>query len=222
MDDLRLDRYRPGLTPIEVVRSAAALGSLLDDETAKARTSVRLMDPGGRGNGAEHARFLDASGRGVRIRMIFQHGARYDVASEYCIRILSRAGARCRTADRLPLRLVVFDDATGVLGVDDDEDDDTVALVVRRPPLITTLVRDFEHAWLRATPSTDPRPFSVPDGLSRSILNLLATGAKDDAIARRLNISVRTCRRHISDLMDSLGVASRFQAGIEAHRRGLV
>ena len=38
----------------------------------------------------------------------------------------------------------------------------------------------------------------------------------------QLGVSLRTVRRRVADLMDELGAATRFQAGMEAARRGLV
>ena len=53
-----------------------------------------------------------------------------------------------------------------------------------------------------------------------AILRLMADGEKDEAISRRLSISVRTCRRHIADYMSQVGASSRFQAGVIASRNG--
>jgi DNA-binding NarL/FixJ family response regulator len=54
------------------------------------------------------------------------------------------------------------------------------------------------------------------------VLQLLTTGLKDEAIARQLGTSMRTTRRRIASLLATLGVATRFQAGVEAARRGLL
>ena len=40
------------------------------------------------------------------------------------------------------------------------------------------------------------------------------------AVARNLGLSLRTVRRRIAALMNDLGVDTRFQAGVEAARRG--
>lgn len=40
------------------------------------------------------------------------------------------------------------------------------------------------------------------------------------AIARHLDVSDRTLRRRLKDLMDELGVDSRFVAGVRAMERG--
>jgi len=54
------------------------------------------------------------------------------------------------------------------------------------------------------------------------LLSLLATGLKDEAIARQLGVSLRTVHRRTSGLSESLGARTRFQAGVLAERRGLL
>ena len=58
--------------------------------------------------------------------------------------------------------------------------------------------------------------------MRRLLLEQLARGAKDEQIARTLGLSLRTVRRRVADLMDDLGAGSRFQAGVEAVRRGWI
>jgi DNA-binding NarL/FixJ family response regulator len=52
------------------------------------------------------------------------------------------------------------------------------------------------------------------------VLMLMSSGVKDEAAARQLNVSDRTYRRHVADILSRLGASSRFQAGVEAVRRG--
>ncbi|MCP9963343.1 LuxR C-terminal-related transcriptional regulator [Streptomyces somaliensis] len=54
------------------------------------------------------------------------------------------------------------------------------------------------------------------------MLTLLAAGAKDEAIARRLGCSERTLRRLLASLVAKLGADSRFAAGVQAVRLGLL
>jgi DNA-binding NarL/FixJ family response regulator len=61
----------------------------------------------------------------------------------------------------------------------------------------------------------------VGDG-DRQLVEMLAAGAKDEQIARALGVSLRTVRRRVAALLADLGVRSRFQAGVEAMRRGWV
>jgi len=98
-------------------------------------------------------------------------------------------------------------------------------LVVRQPAMITALTLLFESLWERAMaiPGLDGRP-TQHDRTSdrRLLLDQLASGAKDEQIARALGLSLRTVRRRVADILDELGVNSRFQAGVEAVRRGWV
>ncbi len=61
---------------------------------------------------------------------------------------------------------------------------------------------------------------SGPSDSERLLLRLLSLGAKDEAAARHLGVSVRTVRRMIADLMRRMDARSRFQAGILAAERG--
>lgn len=52
------------------------------------------------------------------------------------------------------------------------------------------------------------------------LVELLASGITDEAIARHLGVTARTLRRRIRDLHDRLGSSGRFQAGVRAAQRG--
>ncbi|WP_322768119.1 LuxR C-terminal-related transcriptional regulator [Frankia sp. Cr1] len=67
--------------------------------------------------------------------------------------------------------------------------------------------------------SVDPEGREPTDS-ERVLLRLLSLGAKDEAAARHLGVSVRTVRRMIADLMRRMDARSRFQAGILAAERG--
>ncbi|WP_165945224.1 hypothetical protein [Micromonospora sp. KC723] len=49
---------------------------------------------------------------------------------------------------------------------------------------------------------------------------MLASGAKDDAIARSLGVSARAVTRTVGELTTVLGAGSRFQAGVRAAKLG--
>jgi hypothetical protein len=92
-------------------------------------------------------------------------------------------------------------------------------LLVRAPALVALVRELFDQYWRSATPLLRP---GEPVDERRLILELLMLGTKDESIARQLGVSLRTVRRRIADLMDELGAATRFQAGMEAVRRGLL
>jgi DNA-binding NarL/FixJ family response regulator len=56
----------------------------------------------------------------------------------------------------------------------------------------------------------------------REVLSLLCEGLPNKSIGRRLNISAGTVKIHVGKILSGLGVASRLQAVVIAHRQGLV
>jgi DNA-binding NarL/FixJ family response regulator len=86
------------------------------------------------------------------------------------------------------------------------------------------VIATFEQLWAEAVPLDDivtkQSDNTEIDQTRGAILRLLADGEKDEAISRRLSISVRTCRRHIAEYMTEVGATSRFQAGVIAARAG--
>jgi DNA-binding NarL/FixJ family response regulator len=53
-----------------------------------------------------------------------------------------------------------------------------------------------------------------------ALLGLLAAGLTDSAIGRHLGTHPRTVQRRVRELLDRLGAGTRFQAGLQAVRRG--
>ena len=77
---------------------------------------------------------------------------------------------------------------------------------------------------LISVPSCGPDDSQTPGPtiMESRLLVLLARGLTDDAAARRLNISVRTERRMMANLMRRLAATSRFEAGAKAVQRGWI
>lgn len=212
---------------LEIVGDETALADLLDDELSRSVSSVSVLEPGT--HRVPPAGYLDACERGLRYRAVHQHAVRYSGPAAELMEMLTRAGAELGTVDELPLRLFIFDHRSAVLIASDGPASPggpppAMAVVVRQPLLVSVLADLFESTWSRAVPfeAVEPQPAYVLDDVKRAILRLLATGAKDELVARRLGISVRTCRRHISDIMDAIGASSRFQTGAIARMSGLV
>jgi DNA-binding NarL/FixJ family response regulator len=61
-----------------------------------------------------------------------------------------------------------------------------------------------------------PRPLQKPSALltarEREILSCVARGDSNKAIARTLDLSVHTVKRHVANILGKLGVSSRVQA----------
>lgn len=93
-------------------------------------------------------------------------------------------------------------------------------VVVRQSALVDLAAAYFELLWAQAAPLRGAhRPTETA---RRLLIQQLAQGAQDEQIARRLGVSLRTVRRRVAELMAELGAESRFQAGVEAAKRGWV
>ncbi len=171
----------------------------------------------------EAARAMDreALERGVALQTLCQDSARKDPAAIGYMEWLAGSGGEVRTAPLLPPLMLIYDRKTAVIPID-PADTRSGALCVREPEVVATLVATFEASWIAAVPiSTEPGAGQA--GLTpseRSLLKLLATGITDQAAAKRLGVSLRTVRRHMSALMERLGAGSRFEAGLKAARSG--
>lgn len=134
-------------------------------------------------------------------------------------------GEEVRIAAQVPSRMAIIGDA-GVLLPEVWGENNDRRIRVRQPALQVALAELFEQIWDRAialaTPVAPARGGLSPEQSRRLLLEQLATGAKDEQIARVLGLSLRTVRRRVAHLIEDLGVGSRFQAGVEAVRRGLL
>ena len=159
-----------------------------------------------------------ASGR--RSRAIYP--ARVFEAAPEQIRERAEAGEHVRILAEVPCRLAVLGDSAVV--DDNFAEPNDRRLVVRQPTMVHALTLLFEGLWEKAmaVPGYEPSGHVGFVGDRRLLLGQLATGAKDEQIARALGMSLRTVRRRVAELIHDLGAQSRFQAGVEAVRRGWI
>jgi DNA-binding CsgD family transcriptional regulator len=165
-----------------------------------------------------------SSRRGVKTRAIYQYVALRDRATRSYLNELAQNGARVRLTPSVPGRGLVVDREVALLPIPTDEPGGQRLAVVREPNVIAWVVATFEQLWAEASPLDEvmhkEHDETELDQTRAAILRLMAEGEKDEAISRRLSISVRTCRRHIADYMLQVGATSRFQAGVIAARAG--
>ena len=162
--------------------------------------------------------------RGIKTRALYQHTALRDRATRAYLNELAENGAKIRFASSVPGRSLVVDRDVALLPIPTNEQGRHGLAVVREPNVIAWVVATFEQLWAEAAPLEEvinhQRDETELDQTRAAILRLMAEGEKDEAISRRLSISVRTCRRHIADYMAQVGATSRFQAGVIAARAG--
>ncbi|MDT9593460.1 LuxR C-terminal-related transcriptional regulator [Nocardioides zeae] len=137
------------------------------------------------------------------------------------LRARARAGEQIRVLADVPTRLFVIPTTHALVPHMPGYATDRL-LAVNERGLVLLLARYFEQLWERALPVPDLDLRGSRERGRRLLLSQLASGAADEQIARTLGVSVRTVRRRISELLIELGADSRFQAGVEAARRGWI
>lgn len=223
--------YRPAASlsadgSVELLTELADVLGCITEFAASAMHEIRTSQPGGARKDEILAESMDrterALNRGVRMRTVYQHTARFSSATVRYVEQVSKLGAEIRTVGDGLMQMLAFDDTVAVLSV---QDDPNAALVVREPNLVGFAVTAFERAWTTAKPF--PRDYrqdqviAISEEMKLDIVRMLIEGMEDRAIARRMGISLRTCQRHVSEVMDRLGARSRLQAGYLLRERQL-
>jgi sugar-specific transcriptional regulator TrmB/DNA-binding CsgD family transcriptional regulator len=210
---------------VEYVDGADAIDARLRELTNASRWEVCSFVPAESQlpltDGAGHALQAEAIERGVRYRAILPDSIRNNQSTLEHAQSLVALGSEVRTAPLLPLQMLIIDRTRALVPVDPGGGSDLAALV-STAGMVTALLALFHSTWKAAAPLGAPRRRDE-NGLCaqrRQVLRLLAKGSTDDAIARRLGVSVRTARRVASELLSRLNARSRFQAGARAVSRG--
>lgn len=163
--------------------------------------------------------------RGVATRMIVLTG-HVRRSREYVAYLseLVDLGADVRATATLPTRMILIDRTSAILPSDPDAPS-AGATIIKHQSLIQLMRDTFESTW-RAARSLDvgeERPEQwEPSELELEVIRLLGSGNKDEAIARRVGMSLRSVRRLISQVSTELGSKSRFELGLICGNRGWV
>ncbi|MFC5909755.1 LuxR C-terminal-related transcriptional regulator [Streptacidiphilus monticola] len=214
-------------TGIEVIPTLAEVRAALNEAAARCRSEVMASQPGGGSRVPEAmqealARDEALLSRGITMRTLYHHTARFNGPSQAYVEAASRLGGQYRTSHELFGRIIVFDRELAFVPASDGS---WGAVAIRQEWLVAYLCEIFEQTWARARPFASAAAEGleqVAQEIDHTIVELLAAGLKDETIARRLGMSLRTARRHIADIMAQLGADSRFQAGVAAAKAGLV
>jgi DNA-binding NarL/FixJ family response regulator len=75
--------------------------------------------------------------------------------------------------------------------------------------------------YFTASSSSPPRVFPQLTDREREVLDLVAQGKANPAIAAKLSLSQKTVRNHVSNILTKLQVADRAQAIVQARDAGL-
>ncbi|WP_457255035.1 helix-turn-helix transcriptional regulator [Pedococcus sp. P5_B7] len=131
-----------------------------------------------------------------------------------------RGGERFRFTSAVPFSAVIVDEVVAIVDVSAFDPSGFGSALIRARSMVLALIALSDHLWDLGSPlsiggvTTERR--------DQLILSLLAAGAPDATIARQAGVSQRTVERRVRALMDQLGAGTRFQAGVQAARRGMV
>ncbi|MYQ81793.1 MULTISPECIES: helix-turn-helix transcriptional regulator [unclassified Streptomyces] len=205
-----LDEVRAVITEL----AAGAKHEILTSQPGGARKDEVLKE--------SLARTESVLDRGVRMRTLYQHTAQFSTVTVEYVEHVSQLGAEIRTLGDGFMRMLAFDQTAAVIAMRDSE---VGALLLTDPGLLDFAIGAFERAWTSATPFPErysqERVLAISDDMKLAIVRMLIQGLEDRAIARRMGISLRTCQRHVSDIMDKIGARSRLQAGFLINEMGL-
>jgi DNA-binding CsgD family transcriptional regulator len=221
-----MDMYRVWPSPqddrLELVIGVEAIQSRVEKIVASARWELCGFDKPPY-VAKDLNRELAALRRGVAVRAIYEREALTGRLAD--IDKLVAAGEQARVLPSVPFKLLMADQRWGLVPVHRG-DDAGRAVLVRSSPMLDALQAMFDVCWCRALPlrcaEDAAEPELVVEQVDRTLLTLLAAGVTDQAIARHLGLGLRTVQRRISTLMRQLGAQTRFQAGLQAARRGLL
>jgi DNA-binding CsgD family transcriptional regulator len=214
------DRYTP--VPLEIV-AGDEVAAVVEDLTRTTSGEILALQPwthpGIGDRPSLRATTLAHLAQGRRLRAVYPLSVLDQEGGLDYVRFWESAGEESRLSGSVPARVFVFAGEAALIPGEWGMATTGSALVVRTPALVDALGAYVEHAWESGTP-VPRRQVAGGEAERVQLLRLLALGMKDEALARHLGMSLRTVRRRVAHVLADLGVATRFQAGLEAARRG--
>ena len=141
------------------------------------------------------------------------------------LRMRAAKGDEQRVTPGMRLTTLINDEGFALVDLEDDQGQPH-ALMVTDSAFASAIKEVCRWGWQIGVPwrvgaEGVPGSTSAADQ-ERTILQMMAAGASDAAIARHLKLSQRTVERRVRALMDRLNATTRFQAGVLAARRDLL
>ena len=210
---------QPALEIVSHQMAVSMVQQTLRSTSGLIRTSLRSLEEGGLGLDDEAARPSQAALAGGRERRaIYPFAALEDPVGRRWAQSWAGIGEQQRVSQAPPSEFAIFGGDV-VLAAAEWRSTDSDYAIIRDPMLIAAFTAMFDYAWELALPMPGVRSDITED---RQLLTLLASGFKDEAIARYLGCGVRTVRRRVATMMADFGAGTRFQLGAAAQRRGVL
>jgi sugar-specific transcriptional regulator TrmB/DNA-binding CsgD family transcriptional regulator len=223
-----LTRQRAGVSElVETITSPEAAGRLSQQIQRAAQTEiVGFAKPPFLVESNEGGE--ESLSRGVKTRSVYDRTALdYEWIREAMIRATG-AGEEARVAAHVPMKFIVVDSQIAIVPMSSGRGPIAGALLVHPSPLLDALLALFEVFWERAIPFRAAARSQEAGGgdeitsSDRQLLMLLISGAKDEAIARELNITRRTVARRVEKLKKHVHATNRLQLAVRASAKGWI
>ncbi|WP_327381432.1 DNA-binding response regulator [Streptomyces sp. NBC_01207] len=215
-----LHRRRP-VAPSAVVRTdVAMLGDALEQHIGRARYSVSVARTGTGEFADTVMRLLPTIPSRVIVRVLCTDESSDPSLARYAQMSNIRVEVRVSESE---LREILVVDSTEAL-VRAAGNAGAPATVVNDAAAARALGLLFAGVWARGRGLDEHlqmRP-RLRTELARNILEQLGAGSTDETAAHELNVSLRTYRRYVAEIMRELDANSRFQAGARAVELGLL
>lgn len=213
---------------VEVVRGTDAIRQRFAQLQRAATTEMLVFDkPPYVANTVRESEFeLAALSKGSVWRGLYDRQALEVPGQLEALGQLTAAGEQARTIDGLPMKLAVANRRLGLIPLDPTDPEEGM-VVVHSVAFLTAIIMLFDALWERAMPIrfdgaeliTAAAAHGPREVLDEHIISLLASGLQDQAISHQLGVGRRTVQRHVGQIMDAFGAATRFQAGWIAAKR---
>lgn len=205
---------------IEVVPSEVAadiIGGLYDEigPGGCVRNSTQTFDTG---PGIEDERVRDLQNRlseGMEMRVIYPLTLLDSASGRRWVSVWAEAGEQQRFVPEPPSEFLIAGESA-VMACSEWNQPESDYVVIRDPMIVRAFIALHDAVYASGVPLQSSEIGSDDDRL----IDLMAIGLKDEAIARTIGTSLRTVRRRIAALMDEEGVDTRFQLGAALQARG--
>lgn len=148
---------------ITVLKGRSTVQASINESARDVRDEILTLQPGSTRSREDLQLALSGTlptvERGVQVRHIYQHSARYSPALKAYVGQLPSGLLQVRTMEQAIEVLMIFDRTVAYLPAEPDR---SVALEIRHPALVTFLARMYETLWAQATPSPSSSPPPCP------------------------------------------------------------
>jgi sugar-specific transcriptional regulator TrmB len=203
---------------VRYIEGLPAIAAFIEQVSRDAAVEIATAQPGG-GRSTEVLQAalplaLEQLSRGIRLRTLYQHSARFSEPTKHYVREVSQHGAEVRTLDEFFDRLFIIDRSMVIVPGNAGR---TSAAAITDQAVVSFMSDLFDRNWQRALEFRPVRAAvsssEVVPKMHLMIKRLLIQGLTDSAIAKRIGVSERTYHSHLARIRKELGADSRLQLG---------